>query len=387
MPDSSLYADLHLSSLYIEGFRGISKMIVPNLSRVTLITGKNSVGKTTVLESVRTYAERGQLSSLTDLLRKRNEFITTKDEEGDEISVTNLSSLFYGRDVQLYTSIIIGSIRKKQQLRISLSELTEKEASLLEYFDPREFEPTDPKAIKVSFDKFEQILPWVIMRNPKHRSMHRMRQYLSHKSGGRIVPDHPPQVKCLNLGPGLLSDEHMAKFWDTIALTEYEDHVVEVIRDILGIEVERIAVVSNRVRPRFSRDSDRNILVKIADHINPVPLKSLGDGAVRLFGVVLAFANCRNGFLLIDEAENGIHYTVQSKYWEFILHTAEEFNVQVFATTHSWDCVSGFAQATMNSEKCNGGLLRIERENEQTFAIEYSKEEILVAAEHGIEVR
>ena len=64
-------------------------------------------------------------------------------------------------------------------------------------------------------------------------------------------------------------------------------------------------------------------------------LRSLGDGAVRLFGVALALANSQGGFLLIDEAENGIHHTIQRDFWRMVLLTAQENNVQVFATTHS----------------------------------------------------
>ena len=101
----------------------------------------------------------------------------------------------------------------------------------------------------------------------------------------------------------------------------------------------------------------------------------------------MILANSRDGFLVIDEAENGIHHSVQTKYWELILHTAQEFNVQVLATTHSWDCVRGFAQATMTSDEYDGSLYRIEKEKEQTFVFEYTKEEVQATAEHGIEIR
>ena len=178
----------------------------------------------------------------------------------------------------------------------------------------------------------------------------------------------------------------MTRFWDDIALTEYEDRTVHAFRKILGINVERIAVVGNGFRAPI-KDITRRILVKVSNHSQPVPLKSLGDGAVRLFSVAMVLANSRDGFLVIDEAENGIHHSVQRKYWELILHSAQEFNVQVLATTHSWDCVRGFAQATMHSKEYDGSLYRIEKEKEQTFVIEYTKEEVQAAAEHGIEVR
>ena len=80
-------------------------------------------------------------------------------------------------------------------------------------------------------------------------------------------------------------------------------------------------------------------MAKVVGKDHPVTIRSLGDGAVRAFATALALANSTNGFLLIDEAENGIHHSVQPKFWNMVLQTAQRNNVQVVATTHSWDCV------------------------------------------------
>jgi len=118
-----------------------------------------------------------------------------------------------------------------------------------------------------------------------------------------------------------------------------------------------------------------------------VPLRSLGDGAVRLFGVAMALACSGDGFLVIDEAENGIHYTVHSDFWRMVLLTAREQNVQVLATTHSWDCVRGFAQAAADGSESDCVLVRLDRNGEEIRAVEYSCEDLATAAEQGIEVR
>ena len=106
-----------------------------------------------------------------------------------------------------------------------------------------------------------------------------------------------------------------------------------------------------------------------------------------MFGVALALANCRDGTLLIDEAENGIHYSLQSKFWNMILRTAEAHNVQVVATTHSKDCIDGFAAAASDCPDVDGNLVRLDRRNDGIRAVDYSKDELAIAARKNIEVR
>ena len=105
-----------------------------------------------------------------------------------------------------------------------------------------------------------------------------------------------------------------------------------------------------------------------------------------MFGVALALANSRGGILLIDEVENGIHHSVQRDFWTMVLKTAHENNVQVFATTHSGDCVAGFAQAAADVDEAEGALVWLHRKNGEVRAIEYSEHDLKTATEQGIEV-
>ena len=65
---------LHLPDLVIKGFRGIEDLTVSRLGQVNLISGRNGVGKTSVLDAVRIYAARGQYRVLSEILRTREEF-------------------------------------------------------------------------------------------------------------------------------------------------------------------------------------------------------------------------------------------------------------------------------------------------------------------------
>ena len=70
-----------------------------------------------------------------------------------------------------------------------------------------------------------------------------------------------------------------------------------------------------------------------------------------------------------------------------VLRTAHENNTQVLATTHNWDCVRGFAQASLDAENDGGILIRLERDGEDVWEVPYSEGELKITAEQGIEVR
>lgn len=113
----------------------------------------------------------------------------------------------------------------------------------------------------------------------------------------------------------------------------------------------------------------------------------MGDGVNRVFGIALGLILSRGGALLLDEVENGLHHSVQDQVWEATFALAEQFDVQVFATTHSWDAVVAF-QAAANQSDSDGLLYRLEREADGAiYAERYTEEEVAVAAEQQVEVR
>ena len=195
--------------------------------------------------------------------------------------------------------------------------------------------------------------------------------------------DFPPAAKCESVGPESLTTEDAARLWDNIALTEQEDLAVSALNLVFGDEVKRVAMLGGG---RGSEDG-RRIAVRLKGRERPVSLQSLGDGAVRLFGIALALANAGAGYLVIDEAENGIHHSVQPAMWEMVFRTAHRDGVQVLATTHSWDCVRGFANAASAAEDLDGVLVRVEGANGRIRAVEYGTADLVAAAEQGIEVR
>ena len=368
--------NLHLPDLVIGGFRGIEDLSISRLGRVTLIAGKNGVGKTTLLDAVRIYAARGRYDVLTDILRDREELTDSVDEDGDEILAPNWEALFYDRHISPDARISLGPGSESQHLSIETALLGEEEIIQWSRFLPKYFSDEDSRILRIEFQDKKQSIP-MFLRSSLPSSLWN-RRFLRDDEA-----ELPPEIRCESLGPSLLSNVDMARFWDKVALTDDEDRAVQALQLTYGDKVQRVAMIGDDRRSSYGRRA----VVKIARQTGPVPLKSLGDGSVRVFGVALALANSQGGFLVIDEVENGIHHSVQRDFWKMVLRTAHENNVQVLATTHGWDCVVGFAQAATDLDEVDGALIRIERGADRLHAIEYSERDLKIAAEQGIEVR
>ena len=375
---------LHLPNLKISSFRGISFLSIGRLGRVTLLGGRNGVGKTTVLEAVATYAARGNQNALHDLLLKREELVEALDEDHDPVVSPDYAALFHGRTAARERPIVIGPNLYADDLRIEVSTPSDWSPKQKELFADLSTE-ADVRAVKVVYRDKERLLPWLpAVSDP--RAVWSRRRYPHSLRSGLFDEGEWPVIDCESLGPGVPSNSRLARFWDSVALTVEEDLAVRA----LGLTcdgIERVAMVGDQ-EPRYRMSGGRRAVVKLQEHARPVPLKSLGDGATRVFAAALALANSRDGFLLVDEAENGIHYSVQRDFWRMILRGAHQYNVQVLATTHSRDCVTGFARAALDFDEALGVYLRLERvAGDQVRAVEYTEKELETVADQGIEVR
>ena len=342
-----------LKSLSISGFRGIDRLDIPKLARVTLLTGKNGVGKTTVLDAVRAYVAHGRFAALKELLVRREELITRRFSQDDSEEVPALHRLFH-RSQDEQANISISPIGGGPVLRIE--EILDAEEEAVEVVFNGKRQDHGPREWGAPSSWFD---------SPPERS--------SRSSAAK--------TRCESLGPEPLRSMDLARLWDGVALTDNETLARDALRLVFGDRVERAAVIG---QPPHGR---RRVVVKFSDYADPVPLKSLGDGATRMFGVALALANCRDGILLLDEAENGVHYSLQGKFWGMVLCAAEMHNVQVLATTHSKDCIYGFADAALVSPNIDANLVRIGWRKGKLRAVEYSAEELETVAEQNFEVR
>ena len=172
-----------------------------------------------------------------------------------------------------------------------------------------------------------------------------------------------------------------AIYWDEIALSEHEDDVIEALR-IVSPNLSRVNLVSAR-----EGNPDRVAMVRLSSRPEPIPMRSLGEGLNRLFGLSLALVSSGGGLLLVDEIETGLHYSVQAAMWRLVFQTARRLNVQVFATTHSYDCIRAFEEAASEDTETEGVLIRLENKNGKVVAVPFDEAKLNYVVSEEIEVR
>lgn len=101
---------------------------------------------------------------------------------------------------------------------------------------------------------------------------------------------------------------------------------------------------------------------------------------------MLSLSCAKNGVLLVDEIENGLHYTILPDVWRIVFQLASELNVQVFATTHSWDCIKAF-QGAADEHADEGALLKLAAKDGRIIPKLFKESELAIATRDQIELR
>lgn len=118
-----------------------------------------------------------------------------------------------------------------------------------------------------------------------------------------------------------------------------------------------------------------------------IPVSYMGDGISRLLSIILSIATTKNGIVLIDECENGIHHSVMPKIWEAIAKAAREYNCQVICTTHSYECLEAAQEGISGELADDFSYVRIDREKNKRVAKCFDHEMLSMALKNNMEVR
>ena len=234
---SSDGSPLHLPSLSIEGFRGIKRLWLPKLGRATLLTGRNGVGKTTVLEAARIWAARGTKEEIGSLLLDREEIISMGNGQIDQTNGLFVKALFWGRNPKKKDRILIGP---KGSDRTELLTLV--------YIDSySKINAADRLKMKKIAEGFPIPQHAILDRyfGRAKESMFWGSSTLDRASDDLDI-DFDAEVEDINftwLDPELSGTRTIVGFWTQFALTPTESRAVQALNVVTTEKIERIAVI------------------------------------------------------------------------------------------------------------------------------------------------
>jgi ABC-type branched-subunit amino acid transport system ATPase component len=357
-------------TLEIQNFRGFSSFTLSGLTRINLIIGKNNVGKTSLLEAIEIVSQGGKPSSLLKSPSRRGE-ISSDPPESRIRPEYDIRHLFHqhrivdgtyfmiqataGINASVVACEISPASSDIEELEL-FPEQDDQESSLkLTIHGPENVHGTD---ISISANG---ILGWDFRR-------------------GSVPSSQSQQSTVVFLGTEGADAAFLQRMWDGIVLTPEEDKVVNALQ-IIDQDIERLAFTS--------RDSrwPATAWVKLKHDENRVPLGSLGDGIRRLLSLAVYIARASGGILLVDEIDTGLHYSTLELMWRFIVETALRLDVQVFATTHSGDCLRALAWLSTDMPQYEDEISVFRIEDSAGEAVKYSLNDIQIANRHQIEVR
>jgi len=363
----------------VKNFRGFEEIKIDDLSKINLITGKNNVGKTALLEALFIHigAYNPQLTIRINAFRGFTEI----KFELSPWAESPWESIFNNFDKSKLIELV-GEFENNQQFLIKMKELQ----TTIEF--KRLQRITLPsKNIKGALE-----IPQIIkaFEFKYETQAHKGGKSFQKISGGEsyivvtnegttITPTPPPPFPGFFLyGREIIRLQEDADRFGRMEKTGNLEYLVDTLK-ILEPRLQKLSMILQNGIP--------TIHGFISGQPHPIPIPLMGEGMSRLTSIVLAIANAPNGVVLIDEIENGIHYSKLQQLWTAITKMANQLNVQLFVTTHSYECIESAYYSLKETNFEDFRMFRLDREDDLVKVTSYDIQSLESSINVGLEVR
>lgn len=341
-----------ITELNISNLRCFNELSLTNITPVTLISGENNIGKTTLLESI--YI----------LFRCHNVdvFFKVNDIRGiaPVFQVSFPQGQLAGFAQSLPWETLFTEMDMARKLHISVKDdadiissvCFEKDAELsLVHFSENINMNNMLQPVSGSY-----ILNISYERNSENTGKGR---FVVTQNGLALNFDAPSQVltgTCIYIGPNVHFSQYPTAEW--LGKAEIDDKKAEI--------VAALRILDDKISDIFA--VQKNGIVDIYAKWNTGKsrsIKTLGDGINKLLCYLLAMTANPGSIFLLDEIENGFHYSFYPKLWELIATLSEKTQCQVFATTHNYECIQSALRGTSkNGHRERFSYIRLGRNSE-----------------------
>jgi hypothetical protein len=338
-----------LSSLKISNYKAHREIAMLGLGRVNLLLGRNNAGKTAILEAVfleqfhsNPKAGFEELNVLRGI--QSNDFVW--ESVFHRFNLAQPAVIETVRDGATHTlrmsAMHTHAIQKSSSGILTGSSEARPDGILCQYF-------SSDKSVNVE----------VVISAKRGRGEEQKRQDSLRNSAVSFIPSRARyDVRSESIRFGIIESRREE----------------QVVLDALKLIEPRISVVRT-----IQTSTGPEIVVDIGEK-KLVPITWMGDGMLRMFSIITAVALTPGGTVLIDEVENGLHYSVMPKLWATVLSVAEARGVQIFAATHNDEMIQAVVTALQPNRLGQLRAYRTDRSGDATRVVDYSGE--LVASSH-----
>lgn len=367
--DDSPQGERMLKSFAIRNFRCFRELTLDDLSRVNLIAGRNNVGKTALLEAIHLHC----------LPNKPEQWVNIHKLRGMEDPLNTLQALetwlFSQGDIDSAieaTSRDLGGIERSTELHLvdpatSREQFPSIEESIARGLAPEVAGSEVPRLI-LRYRAGDKLWDSVAVRT----------KYGHASINASIKPRFSATVHSVFLASLTSDAERGVVHFGKLVSEKRLDEIIPSLQ-IIEPRLQRLSLVP------FAGGTEIHGDIEGMSRLIPVPL--IGEGMRRLLSMVLAIANVPGGIVLVDEIENGLHYSVLPNVWKALADAARRNDVQLFAATHSWECLRAAHDVFSQQEPYDFRYYRLDREDTEVTCVPYDREMIETSLATGMEAR
>jgi predicted ATPase len=362
-----------ITKLTFKNLRCFKDFSLDDMTPITLISGRNNVGKTTLLEGLFLLLAYRKADVFLNINSFRNIEAITSAPQGFLLGLEApylWEPLFTNMDMAQELSISmkddcghIRTLRLEKDERFSLTTFAEQNKMQL--------------MLQPSMGSYALKLVHEYDINPAE-----IGRFLLTQAGLTLNFDTPPHLPMppfgIYIGPNIHLAQQAVAEW--IGKIELENKKVQLVNNLrlLFEEIEDIFTVP--------RPGSVNIFSRLKTG-QPMPIRAMGDGINKLLHYLSVIVANPGGIFLFDEIETGFHYSFYPKLWELVSAVAKETNSQVIATTHSYECINAAVEGTAKIDSSLMTYVRLGKEGDIIVPYYFSNKDIAYALEREMEVR
>ncbi|MEY4975282.1 MAG: hypothetical protein RIQ97_477 [Pseudomonadota bacterium] len=355
----------------IDNFKGLKKLEISNLPKISIFGGKNNAGKSSLIEAIFYCLDRENPL----LLNRHFEFRATPTP--NVITEDYFSPIFHNFNLEKLIQIeISGSKILKNQFEIEFI---------------RNYNKNRDSSIKDN----------PLLRSIAKTSQGTMAVSLTHKVNSKLCQ----KTIISAIGPANLNIDKQvsintqsieARFLSSNRRSNYSDECEKFgILDKNNKKDTYISLIKNfdsRITDASVISINQVPLLHVGMHgLNKkIPIAYAGDGLNSLSSIILCILSSNNSIILIDEIENGIHYSMHKTFWEAISMSMDYTNSQLITTSHSKEMIIAANSVFQINKPEHFKYYRLNNNddaNSLSRITEYSSEEISQSIDFDMEIR